>query len=176
MTTSPPEPEEPLGGSLTPQPEEPTTPPPPPPPPAAAGPATPPPPPPPLPPVAPAAGSYPPAPPPMGSPYPPPGGAPYAPSYPVSDAFGSAYRPHRSSLVLGLAIAGLLCCAPLSIVAFVFGRQDLAAMDAGRMDPSGRSTTNTGRILGLVGIVLLIVQVVWVAVVVSTRGLAGLQG
>jgi len=94
----------------------------------------------------------------------------------VSDPFGSAYRPHRSGLVLGLAIAGLLCCAPLSIVAFIFGRQDLAAMDAGQMDPSGRSTTNTGRILGLVGIVLLIVQVVWLAVILATGGLDGLQG
>jgi hypothetical protein len=65
--------------------------------------------------------------------------------------------------VLGLAIAGILCCGPLAIVAFFLGRNDLAEMDAGRMDPSGRSTTNAGRIVGLVAIVLFVVQLVFVA-------------
>lgn len=63
-------------------------------------------------------------------------------------------RPHRAALILGLGIAGILCCGPLGIAALIMGNQDLAEMDAGRMDPSGRSTTNIGRILGIVAIVL----------------------
>jgi hypothetical protein len=74
-----------------------------------------------------------------------------------------AVKPHRGALVLGLAIAGILCCAPLAFVAFFLGRTDLAEMDAGRMDPSGRSTTNAGRIVGIVGMVLFFVQLAYLA-------------
>jgi hypothetical protein len=66
-------------------------------------------------------------------------------------------------LVLGLALAGFLCCAPLSFVAFFLGRNDLAEIDAGRMDPTGRGTTNVGRILGLVGMIWFILQLAFVA-------------
>ncbi|MGB7982890.1 MAG: hypothetical protein WCF36_19070 [Candidatus Nanopelagicales bacterium] len=69
-------------------------------------------------------------------------------------------RPHRGTTVLALAILGLLFCSPLALVAFFMGRSDLAAMDAGTMDPSGRGTTNVGRILGLVGMVILAASVV----------------
>jgi hypothetical protein len=74
-----------------------------------------------------------------------------------------AVKPHRGAVVLGLAIAGLLCCGPLALVAFFMGRADLAEMDAGRMDPTGRSTTNAGRIVGLVAIILFVVQLLFVA-------------
>ena len=80
--------------------------------------------------MAPPFGSYPPA-------FPPgPGGA-----------YGAAagLKPHRATLVLGLGIVGLLCCGPLGIVAYIFGKNDLAEMDAGVMDPSGRGTTNVGQ-------------------------------
>jgi hypothetical protein len=72
-------------------------------------------------------------------------------------------KPHRGAVVLGLAIAGILCCAPLAFVAFFLGRADLAEIDAGRMDPSGRGTTNAGRIIGLVGMVLFVVQLLFLA-------------
>lgn len=196
MTQPPIDPDdEPLGGSLAPVPEEAPEPPEPPakaaPPPAApqpppAAPAPGPYPPPPsgaYPPPAPA-GSYPPPPPPGSYPPPPPGsyppppgypagGAPYAPAYPGGDPFAaSGMAAHRGNLVLGLAIAGILCCGPLSIVAYIFGRQDIAAMDAGRMDPTGRSTTNVGRVLGLIGIILLGVQLVFLLISLASGGLS----
>jgi hypothetical protein len=40
------------------------------------------------------------------------------------------------------------------------GSGDLKEMDAGTMDPSGRSITNAGRICGIVGTILLIVGVI----------------
>ncbi len=70
-------------------------------------------------------------------------------------------KPGRVTLILALGIVGLLCCFPLSFVAFFLGRKDLAEMDAGRMDPSTRGPTNVGRILGIVAIVLLILQTVY---------------
>jgi hypothetical protein len=36
------------------------------------------------------------------------------------------------------------------------GNNDLKEMDAGTMDPSGRSTTNAGRICGIIGTILMI--------------------
>ena len=134
------------------------------------------------PPPPPSYGAFPPPPPPSGSgAYPPPAGQPQgfppppapggypppAPGYGAfptgpGGAFGATYRPARGGLVLGLAIAGLLCCSPLSIVAFILGSRDLKEIDAGRMDPSGRSMTNIGRIIGLVGIIFLVLTLVWV--------------
>jgi hypothetical protein len=66
-------------------------------------------------------------------------------------------------LVLALGIVGLLCCGPVSIVAFLFGKKDLEEMNAGTMDPSGRSLTNIGRILGIVGMVYFVIQLVFLA-------------
>jgi hypothetical protein len=53
-----------------------------------------------------------------------------------------------------LGIIGLLCCGPLSVVAWVIGQNELTAIDAGRRDPSQRGTANAGRILGIVGTIL----------------------
>jgi len=147
-------PEEPLGGALTPPPEEaPHQPPPPP----AEPPTYHPPPPPP-----PAA--------PSGYPMAPPEGV-YPPAFPPGPGAGYGavgLKPHRATLVLGLGIVGLLCCGPLGIVAYIFGKNDLAEMDAGAMDPTGRGTTNVGRILGIVAIVFLVIQVAYGIVAVAT--------
>ena len=104
----------------------------------------------------------------------PPAGA-YPPAFPPGPGAGygavAGLKPHRATLVLGLGIVGLLCCGPLGIVAYFFGKNDLAEMDAGVMDPSGRGTTNVGRILGIVAIVLLVIQVVYIVVALATGGL-----
>ncbi|MCU0283296.1 MAG: hypothetical protein MUD13_05255 [Candidatus Nanopelagicales bacterium] len=171
MTQPPTPPDEPLGGALTPEPEEPSAPtppgpaddvPPPPLPPPTGQPAFPPPPP-----MAGQPGAYPPPP---GAYPPPPGAYPAGPgAFPPAFPPGpggyamSAVKPHRGALVLGLALAGILCCAPLAFVAFFLGRADLAEMDAGRMDPSGRSTTNAGRIVGIVGMGLFLLQLGYLA-------------
>jgi len=68
-------------------------------------------------------------------------------------------KPHRATTVLVLGILGLVICAPLGIAAWIMGNTDLKEMDAGQMDPSGRSTTNAGRICGMIATVLLILGV-----------------
>jgi len=67
-----------------------------------------------------------------------------------------ALKPHRGGMVLTFGILGMVlcCCIPLSILAWVFGSQDIKEMDAGRMDPSGRGLTQAGRILGIIGTIL----------------------
>jgi hypothetical protein len=91
-----------------------------------------------------------------------PSSAPYAGGYQPVPAYGQGYlRPHRGGMVLGLGISsivGLLCCGlvglPLGIAAWVTGNGDLKQMDSGTMDPSGRSQTETGRMMGIVMTVL----------------------
>ena len=46
---------------------------------------------------------------------------------------------------------------PLGIVAWVMGSTDLKAMDAGTMDPEGRSITQAGKIIGMIATILNII-------------------
>ena len=70
--------------------------------------------------------------------------------------------PHRGTLVLILGIMGLVmnCCMIPGILAWVFGKKDLAEMAAGRMDPSGQGLTNAGKICGMIGTILAIVIII----------------
>ena len=73
-------------------------------------------------------------------------------------------KPHRGTLILVLGILGLIVCGPLAIVAWLLGSGDLKAMDAGTMDPSGRGSTQAGRICGIIGTILLIITIVAVGI------------
>ena len=68
-------------------------------------------------------------------------------------------KPHRGTLILVLGILSLVVCAPLGIAAWIMGSGDLKQMDAGTMDPSGRSNTQAGKICGIIGTILLIIGV-----------------
>jgi hypothetical protein len=81
-------------------------------------------------------------------------------------------KPHRGTLILVFGILGLVLCAPLGIPAWIMGNSDLRAMDAGQMDPSGRSTTNAGRICGIIATILLIIGVV-LGVALAVLGIVG---
>jgi len=81
-------------------------------------------------------------------------------------------KPHRGTLILVLGILSLVVCQPLGIAAWIMGNGDLKQIDAGTMDPTGRGTTNAGRICGIIGTVLLIIGViVWIGLIVL--GVAG---
>lgn len=61
-------------------------------------------------------------------------------------------------------ILGLVLCFPFGIAAWVMANGDLRQMDAGRMDPEGRSMTYAGKVLGIIAVCLAILGVlVWVA-------------
>ena len=63
-------------------------------------------------------------------------------------------QPHRGGMILTFALLGLLVCFPFGIAAWAMGSADLAQMDAGLMDTSGRSTTSSGRTIGMLATVL----------------------
>ncbi|MGB7747750.1 MAG: hypothetical protein WBN75_10735 [Verrucomicrobiia bacterium] len=70
-------------------------------------------------------------------------------------------KPHRAGTILALGIIGLIICGPLCIAAWLMGDSDIREMDAGLMDKSGRSTTSTGRALGVLGSILWILAIVY---------------
>ena len=74
-------------------------------------------------------------------------------------------KPHRGTLILVLGILGLVICGPLGIAAWVMGSGDLKEMNAGTMDPGGRSLTNAGKICGMIASILTIIGVVILIVV-----------
>jgi hypothetical protein len=63
-------------------------------------------------------------------------------------------EPHRDSTVLIFGILSFVICLVFGILAWVLGSNDLKKMDAGIMDPAGRSNTKTGRILGMISTII----------------------
>jgi hypothetical protein len=78
---------------------------------------------------------------------PPYGGAPYG-------GYGVPDHP-QAMLALVLGILGLVVCGVLAPFAWVIGGRAVAEIDASGGRVGGRSTANTGRILGIVGTVFL---------------------
>ena len=66
----------------------------------------------------------------------------------------------QATTALVLGILGIVVCGILAPFAWSMGNTELAAIDAGRRDPTNRSTANAGKILGIIGTVLLILGVV----------------
>jgi hypothetical protein len=81
-------------------------------------------------------------------------------------------KPHRGTLILVFGILGLVICGPLGIAAWVMGNSDLREMDAGTMDPSGRGTTQAGKICGMIATILMILAVV-LGILFVTLGIGG---
>ena len=73
-------------------------------------------------------------------------------------------KPHRGTMILVLGILGLVVCGPLGIAAWVMGSGDLKEMDAGTMDPSGRGTTQAGKICGMIATALICIGIVIFAI------------
>ncbi len=78
----------------------------------------------------------------------------------------SPLHRHRGGLILTLGLLSFVLCFPLGpasgVLAWILGTQDLRAMRRGTMDPAGRGSTETGRILGLIGTLLvLVLAMIW---------------
>ncbi len=65
----------------------------------------------------------------------------------------------QATTVLVLGILGLVICGVLAPVAWIMGKNELEAIDSGRRPPQQRGTANAGRILGIIGTVLLAISV-----------------
>lgn len=98
-----------------------------------------------------------------GPPIPPGGGS----AGPVpGTAAGGMYAPHNGTLIMVLGILSLFVATPiLGPVAWIMGNKELAKIDAGLTDPSGRGQVNAGRICGMIASILSIVVILFVCVI-----------
>jgi uncharacterized membrane protein YjgN (DUF898 family) len=65
----------------------------------------------------------------------------------------------QATTALVLGILGIVVCGILAPFAWSIGNTEIRAIDAGRRDPANRGTASAGRILGIIGTVLLILGV-----------------
>jgi len=79
------------------------------------------------------------------------------PPTPSPQADAIHYAPHRGALILTFGILGIACCFPFGIAAWIMGNNDMQQIEAGMMDPTGKSITNAGKICGIIGTILVIV-------------------
>jgi len=73
---------------------------------------------------------------------------------------GSYPEQSQATTILVLGILGIVICGILAPFAWNMGNKELAAIDAGRRTPENRGTANAGRILGIIGTVLLGISIV----------------
>jgi len=87
-------------------------------------------------------------------------------------AAASYMKPHRGGMILAFGIISIFFCNIIfGPMAWIMGNQDLAEMDAGRMDPSGRETTKAGKICGMVGLGLFAVMLLfWCLAIMAKVG------
>ncbi len=83
----------------------------------------------------------------------------------------SALPPNRGVTILVLGILGLVLCGLLAIPAWSMGNQDLRAIDGGTLNPSNRGMVQAGRILGIVGSCILMLQLVVFAIAATVGAL-----
>jgi TRAP-type C4-dicarboxylate transport system permease small subunit len=97
---------------------------------------------------------------PISSPPPPP------PAVPASSTTS------RAVLALVFGILGVICCGFFAPVAWYLGKEELAAIDAGRLPDSNRGMAQIAMILGIIGTILLALGVIYL---VFFGGLAALS-
>ena len=101
---------------------------------------------------------------------------------PASPTPAPYLKPHRGTMILVFGILGIAICFPLGIVAWVLGNNDLTAMRAGTMDPTGEGLTQAGKVCGIISVVLAIlgtcITIGWLILVggVLTAGAGGAAG
>jgi hypothetical protein len=73
---------------------------------------------------------------------------------------GAYPEPSQATTILVLGILGIVICGILAPFAWNMGTKELAAIDSGRRPPENRGTANAGRILGIIGTVLLGISII----------------
>lgn len=72
----------------------------------------------------------------------------------------SSSGPSGTVLII-MGVAGILCCGILAPITWVLSNNAMTALDSGQGNESERGNINAARILGIIGSVLLVLQVIW---------------
>lgn len=105
---------------------------------------------------------------------------PYQPQYqpPYQPQYQLAPEHPQATTVLVLGILGLVLCGVIAPFAWSMGTRVLAEIDASGGMIGGRGSANAGRVMGIIGSVLLIMGVVFFIAMFAIFGLtaAGIFG
>lgn len=93
------------------------------------------------------------------------------PPPPAPPARASASNQAITALVLG--ILGLICCSLVAPVAWYLGQSEGRAIREGRAPAAGEGLATAGKILGIVGTILLFFGLLWM---LFFGGMAVIQG
>jgi hypothetical protein len=98
-------------------------------------------------------------------------GYPPAPGYGMPPAYGApryyAVPDHPSATTaMVLGILSVVCCGILAPFAWMIGARAVREIDASRGQLAGRGQAMAGKVLGIIGTILLILGLVYLAVVV----------
>jgi mannose/fructose/N-acetylgalactosamine-specific phosphotransferase system component IIC len=74
----------------------------------------------------------------------------------------SASTQAIAALVIGLVSVMTCCGMPLAPVAWYLGNQELKAIAEGRSPASGNGVAMAGKILGMIGTLMMALAVVWI--------------
>ena len=86
-------------------------------------------------------------------------------------------QPHRGILVLILGILSLVGCSFFTgIPAWIMGKGDLRQIDAGQMQPDGRTLTQIGMILGIISVVMAVLGIIIWGVMLLILGVGAAAG
>lgn len=94
-----------------------------------------------------------------------------APPLPPQPQAQSASTQAITGLVLG--ILGVICCGLAAPFAWYLGIQELKSIQAGLSPFAGEGLAKAAKILGIIGTVLLVLQILWIFFM---GGMAVLQG
>jgi len=108
---------------------------------------------------------------PAGPPIPPPSGQ--MSNVGLSPVGTGAGQPINGTMILVFGILGIVCCGILAPIAWVMGNNALKTIDAGQGDPSQRQTVVVGRILGIIGTVLIVLGILFYAVAIGMAIVGG---
>jgi hypothetical protein len=114
-------------------------------------------------------------PPPYGQQQPPEGFASYPPPYapPVQGGYGQQPENHpNATTALVLGIVGVICCSLTAPFAWVMGKKAMDEIDASGGRLGGRGNAQAGYVLGILGTILMVLGIVFIAIAVAVGGFA----
>ena len=74
----------------------------------------------------------------------------------------SQYEKSKAVTALVLSILGILCCGPLSVIAWVLANTERKAIREGRRPQDGDTLATIALILGIIGTIFLAFGLVWI--------------
>lgn len=85
-------------------------------------------------------------------------------STPLPPVIPGAVPQHSSRAVVSVVVGvlGIICCGLLAPIAWYLGNEELRNIDAGRLPESNRGLAQIGKILGIIGTILLVLALLWV--------------